>query len=189
MRAIVIGAGFGGIAAALRLRAKGYEVLVLDRCNQIGGRAQVFQVDGFRHDAGPTVITDPDCLAQLWRLSGHDMAQDVTLLPVTPVLQRIVCFGDPSPDGLEALMARQEQATAQQEAAAREVDERFGELMNGTVADPRAQLGVCYRRFAADQRGRFAVDALRGNADRVGIRGRAVGTDRNRVDWWARVPF
>ena len=57
--AVVIGAGFGGIAAALRLRAKGYRVTLIDRCQQLGGRAQAFERDGFRHDAGPTVITAP----------------------------------------------------------------------------------------------------------------------------------
>ena len=58
-KAIVIGAGFGGIAAAIRLRKKGYNVELIDRCNQLGGRAQVFKINGFRHDAGPTLITAP----------------------------------------------------------------------------------------------------------------------------------
>ena len=56
---IVIGAGFGGIAVALRMRARGYDVTLLDRLPAIGGRAQVFERGGFRHDAGPTVITAP----------------------------------------------------------------------------------------------------------------------------------
>ena len=56
---IVIGAGFGGIAVALRMRARGYDVTLLDRLSKIGGRAQVFERGGFRHDAGPTVITAP----------------------------------------------------------------------------------------------------------------------------------
>lgn len=54
-RAIVVGGGFGGMAASLRLRAKGYSVTIIDRCEKLGGRAQVFERDGFRHDAGPTV--------------------------------------------------------------------------------------------------------------------------------------
>ena len=54
---MVIGAGFGGIAAALRMRAKGFDVTLVDRLKAIGGRAQVFERGGFRHDAGPTVIT------------------------------------------------------------------------------------------------------------------------------------
>ena len=49
--AAVIGGGFGGIAAALRLRAKGYHVTIFDRCPRLGGRAQFFEKDGFRYDA------------------------------------------------------------------------------------------------------------------------------------------
>ena len=54
---LVIGSGFGGIASALRLRSLGFEVHVIERQDDLGGRAQVFEVDGYRHDAGPTVIT------------------------------------------------------------------------------------------------------------------------------------
>ena len=61
-KALVIGAGFGGIAAALRMRARGYEVTLVDRLDMIGGRAQVFEHEGFRHDAGPTVVTAPSSL-------------------------------------------------------------------------------------------------------------------------------
>ncbi len=64
--ALVIGAGFGGIAAALRLRAKGYRVTLIDRAPMLGGRAQVFEKDGFRHDAGPTVITAPFLFDELF---------------------------------------------------------------------------------------------------------------------------
>ena len=56
--AAIIGGGFGGIAAALRMRAKGYNVTLFDRCSRLGGRAQVFERDGFRYDAGPTVIAE-----------------------------------------------------------------------------------------------------------------------------------
>ena len=54
---LVIGAGFGGIAVALRMRAKGYSVTIVDRLQAIGGRAQVFEKGGFRHDAGPTSVS------------------------------------------------------------------------------------------------------------------------------------
>lgn len=67
-RAVVIGGGFGGIAAALRLRAKGHKVTLLDRCGRLGGRAQVFERDGFRHDAGPTVLTAPFLFDELFEL-------------------------------------------------------------------------------------------------------------------------
>lgn len=82
--AVVIGAGFGGLALAIRLQSAGVATTVLEARDRPGGRAYVWHRDGHTFDAGPTVITDPECLAQLWRLSGHDMAQDVTLLPVMP---------------------------------------------------------------------------------------------------------
>ena len=84
MKALVIGAGFGGIAAALRLRAKGYEVTVVDRCNQIGGRAPVFERKGFRHDAGPTVITAPFLFDELFELFGEKFSDHVNLVPLQP---------------------------------------------------------------------------------------------------------
>jgi phytoene desaturase len=84
MKALVIGAGFGGIAAALRLRAKGYEVTLVDRCSQIGGRAQVFERHGFRHDAGPTVITAPFLFDELFELFGEKFSDHVTLVPIKP---------------------------------------------------------------------------------------------------------
>ena len=65
---LVIGAGFGGIAAALRMRARGYSVTLVDRLQAIGGRAQVFERGGFRHDAGPTVITAPFLFDELFEL-------------------------------------------------------------------------------------------------------------------------
>ncbi len=84
MHALVMGAGFGGIAAALRLRAKGYRVTVVDRCSQIGGRAQVFERGGFRHDAGPTVITAPFLFEELFTLFGEKFSDHVTLVPLKP---------------------------------------------------------------------------------------------------------
>jgi len=84
MQAIVIGAGFGGIAAALRLRAKGYEVSLIDRCAGLGGRAQVFERNGFKHDAGPTVITAPFLFEELFALFGEKFEDHVTLVPLTP---------------------------------------------------------------------------------------------------------
>lgn len=82
--AIVIGSGFGGLALAIRLQSAGIATTVVEARERPGGCAGYRQQDGFTFDAGPTVVTDPDCLAELWRLSGHDMAQDVTLDPVSP---------------------------------------------------------------------------------------------------------
>jgi phytoene desaturase len=84
MRAVVIGAGFGGIAAALRTRAKGYEVTLIDRCVRLGGRAQVFERGGYRHDAGPTVLTAPFLFEELFALFGRKMHDVVTLRALSP---------------------------------------------------------------------------------------------------------
>ncbi|AUW60402.1 phytoene desaturase [Sphingobium sp. SCG-1] len=83
-KAIVVGAGFGGLALAIRLQSAGIETVLVEGRDRPGGRAYYWEKDGFTFDAGPTVITDPNCLQELWRLSGHDMAQDVTLMPVSP---------------------------------------------------------------------------------------------------------
>ena len=64
--AIVIGAGFSGIATALRLRALGYQVTLMERLDSLGGRAQVFKRGGYTHDAGPTVITAPFLFDELF---------------------------------------------------------------------------------------------------------------------------
>lgn len=82
--AVVIGAGFGGIAAALRARRLGYQVTVVERLPAIGGRARVFQQDGFTFDAGPTVITAPKLFDELFALFGERLSDHVELLPVRP---------------------------------------------------------------------------------------------------------
>nr|UOZ96808.1 Phytoene desaturase (neurosporene-forming) [Cupriavidus sp.] len=82
--AVVIGSGFGGLAAALRLRVKGYQVTVLERLEGLGGRAFVHRQDGFTFDAGPTIITAPFLLEELWALCGRRFADDVDLRPMTP---------------------------------------------------------------------------------------------------------
>ena len=83
-RACVIGAGFGGLALAIRLQAAGIATTLIEARDKPGGRAYVWEKDGFTFDAGPTVITDPACLAELWGLTGHAIADDVELMPVTP---------------------------------------------------------------------------------------------------------
>ncbi|RUT32762.1 phytoene desaturase [Arsenicitalea aurantiaca] len=90
--AAVIGAGFGGLALAIRLQSAGVQTKVYEKRDKPGGRAYVYSDDGFTFDAGPTVITDPDCLEQLWALSGRKMSDYVTLLPVTPFYQ--LCWED-----------------------------------------------------------------------------------------------
>lgn len=83
-KAVVIGAGFGGLAAALRLRALGMDVTVIDRCAVPGGRAAVFTRDGFFYDAGPTVITAPFLFDELFALFGEKRSDHIEFLPVKP---------------------------------------------------------------------------------------------------------
>lgn len=100
--AVVIGAGFGGLAAAVRLGAKGYRVTVLEKLDGPGGRAYVFRQDGFTFDAGPTIITAPWLFEELWQLCGRSMADDVDLRPIDPFYEIrfddghvMRCSGDP----------------------------------------------------------------------------------------------
>jgi phytoene desaturase len=93
-QAIVIGAGLGGLAAAVRLRAAGWRVTVLEALDQPGGRARVFQRDGFTFDAGPTVITAPHLIAELFELTGRDPRDYYDLVPVDPFYR--ILFDDGS---------------------------------------------------------------------------------------------
>ena len=82
--ALVIGSGFGGLAAAIRLLAKGYRVTVLEQLDKVGGRAYVYEQDGFVFDAGPTIITAPYLLEELWQISGQRMEDHLDLRPIDP---------------------------------------------------------------------------------------------------------
>jgi phytoene desaturase len=83
-QAVVIGAGFAGIATALRLRKLGYEVTLLERLQSLGGRAQVFQRGGYRHDAGPTVITAPFLFDELFELFDEKLEDHLQFVPLDP---------------------------------------------------------------------------------------------------------
>ncbi len=109
--AVVIGGGFGGLAAAVRLGARGYRVTVLEKLDQPGGRARVHRQDGFVFDAGPTIVTAPHLFEELWTLCGKRMADDVDLRPVDPFYQ--IRFDDGGvfnytgdSDGMRAEVAR-----------------------------------------------------------------------------------
>ena len=83
-KVVVVGAGFGGLAAAIRLQARGFRVTLVDKRDQPGGRAYVYRDAGFSFDGGPTVITAPFVLDELFALAGVDMAERLTLVPVDP---------------------------------------------------------------------------------------------------------
>ncbi len=91
-RAAVIGSGFGGLALAIRLQSAGIPTTIFEARDKPGGRAYVYRDEGFVFDAGPTVITDPAALEELWALSGRRMQDHVTLLPVSPFYR--LCWED-----------------------------------------------------------------------------------------------
>ena len=81
-KVIVIGSGFGGLASALRLRAKGYEVTLLEKHPDLGGRARVFKKGNFIYDGGPTVITAPYLLEELFSLFDKKISNYVKIVPL-----------------------------------------------------------------------------------------------------------
>lgn len=90
--AAVIGAGFGGLALAIRLQSAGVQTTLFEARDKPGGRAYVWQDEGFTFDAGPTVITDPSAIEELFALSGRRLSDYVELLPVTPFYR--LCWED-----------------------------------------------------------------------------------------------
>ncbi len=116
-RAAVVGSGFGGLAVAIRLQTAGFDTTVFERSDQPGGRAYVYRDDGFVFDAGPTVITAPHCLEELWSEAGRRMSDYVELLPVRPFYRLFWPDGDSldydgDPDAMLAQIRRRSQADA-----------------------------------------------------------------------------
>lgn len=83
-RAIVIGSGFGGIAAAIRTQAKGYQVTLLEMRDKPGGRAYVYEDKGFTYDAGPTIVTVPFIFDELAAVAGRKLEDYVKIVPCDP---------------------------------------------------------------------------------------------------------
>jgi len=93
-RVAVVGSGFGGIAAAIRLQAAGMRTVLFEARDKPGGRAYVYQQDGFTFDAGPTVITAPSCIEEVFAAGGARMQDYVELLPVEPFYRLVWSDGD-----------------------------------------------------------------------------------------------
>lgn len=93
-RAAIIGSGFGGLAAAIRLQAQGVQTVLYEARDKPGGRAYVYEEKGFTFDAGPTVITAPQCIDELFALAGKETSAYVELLPVTPFYRLLWSDGD-----------------------------------------------------------------------------------------------
>jgi phytoene desaturase len=146
--AIVIGAGFGGLALAIRLQSAGIATTLIEARDKPGGRAYVWQKEGFTFDAGPTVITDPPCLEELWRLTGQEMKDDVTLDPVMPFYRLNW------PDGTNFDYSNDEVTLRREIAALDPGDvagyERFVEYSAGVFHEGYEKLGtVAFLNFAS----------------------------------------
>ena len=138
--AAVIGSGFGGLALAIRLQSAGIATTVIEARDKPGGRAYYWGKDGHVFDAGPTVITDPDCLRELWALTGADMAEDVELVPVTPFYRLSW------PDGTIFDYANDDEALDRQIRALEPADvegyKRFLEYAEGVFVEGYEKLGA-----------------------------------------------
>ncbi|MDF2231525.1 phytoene desaturase family protein [Albimonas sp. CAU 1670] len=137
-RAVIVGAGFGGLAAAIRLAAKGYRVEVLDKLDAPGGRATSMEVDGHRFDLGPTIVTAPSLLHELWARAGAKFEDDCELVALDPFYS--IRFADGSVY----------QARAGAEDAQAEIERLFPDDLAG------------WKRFLKDSRERceFGFDKL-----------------------------
>ena len=93
-RVAIIGSGFGGLAAALRLQAAGYSTVIFEARDKPGGRAYVYERDGFIFDGGPTVITAPVAFEELFAAAGKRLEDYVEFIPVTPFYRLIWDDGD-----------------------------------------------------------------------------------------------
>src|SRR5215212_8944114 len=84
MRIVIIGSGFGGLAAAIRLQAQGHSVVIVEKRDKAGGRAYVYEQDGFTFDGGPTIITAPWLIDELFELAGKKTSDYVELVKLNP---------------------------------------------------------------------------------------------------------
>lgn len=83
-KVIVIGSGFGGLGAAARLAARGYDVEIFEKRDKPGGRGYVYEIDGFKFDGGPTVITAPFMFDEIFALAGRRREDYVTFVKCDP---------------------------------------------------------------------------------------------------------
>ena len=84
-KVLIIGSGFGGLASALRLRAKKFDVTLIEKHKDLGGRARVFKKNNFVYDGGPTVITAPYLFEELFELFGKNLKDYTKIVPLIMV--------------------------------------------------------------------------------------------------------
>jgi phytoene desaturase len=138
--AVVIGSGFGGLAAAIRLLARGYAVTVVEALDGPGGRGYAFEQDGYRFDSGPTIITAPELFEELWALGGRRLRDDLDLRPLDPFY--VVRFDDG-----DVFNARADLEATRREVARIAPDDMAG--FDGFLADSKAIFDVAYTKLSA----------------------------------------
>ncbi len=160
-RAAVIGSGFGGLAAAVRLQALGFETTIFEARDKPGGRAYVYEEGGFTFDAGPTVITAPRALEEVFEAAGRRLADYAELLPVRPFYRLLWSDGDRMDydgEGIDAEIRRRSPADAEGYA-------RFVDYSRRTFARGYEELAAApFLRFGDMLR--VAPDLARLRADR-----------------------
>lgn len=178
--AVVIGSGFGGLAAAIRLGARGYRVTVLEALDQPGGRARVFRQDGFTFDAGPTIVTAPHLFEELWALCGRRMEDDVRLTSLDPFYRLIFADGS-SLDccGDETKMRARIAAFAPGDAAGYEAFMRDAEAIYGVGFEQLAD--VPFSTLADMLKALPAMARLRADRSVYGLAARHVRDERLRT--------
>ncbi len=159
--AVVIGSGFGGLAAAIRLGARGYRVTIVEKLDAPGGRAYVYRQDGFIFDAGPTIITAPYLLEELWSLCGQRMADDIDLRPIDPFYK--IRFDDNS-----VFSASADPAAMRAEVARFEPDDVAG--FDRFIRDSEEIYAVAFTKLA-DQPFHRLGDLLRSAPDLIRLGG------------------
>ena len=88
MKIVVIGSGFGGLSAAIRLQGQGHQVTIVEKRDKLGGRAYVYEINGFKFDGGPTVITAPFMFDDIWKAAGKRREDYFQMVPCDPSRQK-----------------------------------------------------------------------------------------------------
>lgn len=166
MRAVVIGSGFGGLAAAIRLAAAGHDVTVLEKRDRIGGRAYLYELDGFRFDGGPTVLTAPFMFEELFALAGERLADHVRLVPLDPFYRAFDADGThfdfhADPGLMQEEVARRSPADAQGYARLSGRISRIFDAFYPYTERPMMQLHVMLRMLPFLLRHRAALGVQR----------------------------
>jgi len=166
MNIIVIGSGFGGLSAAVRLQAQGHQVTIVEKLDKPGGRAYVFERDGFKFDAGPTIITAPWMIDDIFAAAGAKTSDHVQIVPIDPfynvrfedgtvfryngdrehVLNEIRRFNPDDIAGYEKFFAETEKVFA---AGMSLVDQPFGSVGSMLKVAPKLAMLQAQRSVAA----------------------------------------